>query len=162
MVFIKSLSESEAAALVKLMRTTRDVRLYQRAQVIWLSYQQKKVKEIAQIVGLTEMTVIRWIRRYEAEGLEGLKTRPILGRSPKVTPAYRRMLLELVRTSPRLVGYPVTLWTLELLAHYLGETTGIWITKERVRQLLQQEDSLHFRRSKRYPICHNDHDEKRQ
>jgi transposase len=50
-----------------------------------------------------------------------------------VTPAYRDQLLQLVRRRPRSLDLPYSTWTLQRLADYLAEQTGIRVEKETVR-----------------------------
>ncbi len=84
--------------LDELYRTTRDVRIRTRAQMILLAAEQHLVAgEIAKIVRSDPETVIAWLKRYVAEGIEGLADRPRSGGPAKVTPAYREQLLRVVR-----------------------------------------------------------------
>jgi transposase len=95
---------------------------------------------IAKIVHENEQTVRDWFKRYEAEGLEGLKDAPRPGSPRKVTPEYRAQLLEVVRVRPRSLGLPYSLWTLARLADYLAEQTGIRVEAETVRVYLKEAE----------------------
>lgn len=124
-------------ALDELYRTTRDVRLRQRAQVVLLAAEKGLVAaEIGAIVRLSEESVRRWLKRYEAEGLAGLKDAPRPGTAAVVTPAYREQLVTSVRQRPRSLGQPFSLWTCQRLADYLAEATGIRVSDETVRRYL--------------------------
>jgi transposase len=75
--------------------------------MVLLSVEQGlKVPQIAAIVRESEATVLRWLKRYLAEGLEGLQDAPRPGRPAQVTAAYRRLLLTAVRRRPRSLGLP--------------------------------------------------------
>ena len=50
-----------------------------------------------------------------------------------VTQAYTDLLLQVVRLRPRSLGQPYSLWTLQRLADYLAEQTGIRVEDETVR-----------------------------
>ena len=63
--------------------------------------QSRKVPEIAGIVRESEATVLRWLKRHRAEGVEGLKDAPRAGRPSEVTTTYRAELLAAVRRRPR-------------------------------------------------------------
>jgi len=52
----------------------------QRCQMILLKSEERTSVEVVGIVGSCEMTVNNWLQRYEAEGIEGLRTRPGRGR----------------------------------------------------------------------------------
>jgi transposase len=127
----------ELDALETLYRTTREVRLRTRAQVVLLAGEQRlAAPAIARIVREDEQTVRRWLKRYLAEGIEGLKDRPMPGAPGKVTPAYHEQLLAAVRCRPRSLGQPYSLWTLRRLADYLAEQTGVRVSYETVRRVL--------------------------
>ena len=127
----------ELDALETLYRTTREVRLRTRAQIVLLAGEQRlAAPAIARIVREDEQTVRRWLKRYLAEGVAGLEDRPMPGAPGKVTPAYQDQLLAAVRRRPRSVGQPYSLWTLRRLADYLAERTGVRVSYETVRRVL--------------------------
>jgi Winged helix-turn helix len=51
----------------------------------------ERSREIAQIVRASEETVRRWLKRYLAEGVEGLRDVPHPGAPRKVTEEYREL-----------------------------------------------------------------------
>ena len=58
------------------------------------------------------------------------------GAPSKVTPAYEEQLLAAVRRRPRSLGQPYSLWTLQRLADYMAEQTGLRVSYETVRRVL--------------------------
>jgi len=113
------------AQLDELYRNTRNVHLRTRAQMILLAAEKGLVAdEIDQIVRKDDETVRTWLKRYLAEGIQGLHDAPRAGGSPKVTPAYREQLAQVVRQRPRSLGQPYSMWTLQRLADYMAEQTG--------------------------------------
>ncbi len=128
----------ELEALERLYRTTRDVRLRTRAQIVLLAAEQRlTAAAIAKIVREDDQTVRNWLKRYLAEGIEGLKDRPMPGAPPKVTKAYAEQLLSVVRRRPRSLEQPYSMWTLQRLADYMAEQTGMRVSYETVRKLLK-------------------------
>lgn len=135
---LPEMTAAEAKALDTLYRTTRDVRLRTRAQIVLLAAEQRlAAPAIAPIVREHEETVRRWLKRWLAEGLEGLQDRPMPGGPTKITAAYREQLLAAVRQRPRSLGQPYSLWTLQRLADYLAELTGLRLSYETVRVALR-------------------------
>lgn len=135
---IPPLTEKELEALEKLYRMTKDPRLRTRSQIILLAgEQQLRVSAIAPIVREATQTVRNWLKRWMAEGIEGLKDRPMPGPPPKITQAYKEQLLAAVRRRPRSLGQPYSMWTLQRLADYMAEQTGIRASIETVRQVLK-------------------------
>ena len=131
-------SEKQIGALDQLYRQSKDGRLRQRAQIILLAAEQgMRAAQIAEIVRLNEESVRRWLKRYEAEGIEGLKDNPRPGATPIVTEEYREKLMSSVRRRPRSLEQPFSLWTCQRLADYMAEETGIRVSDETVRRYLE-------------------------
>jgi transposase len=74
-----------------------------------------------------------------AEGIEGLQDAPRPGGQKVVTDEYREKLVAAVRRRPRSLGQPYSLWTLQRLADYMAEETGIRVRDETVRRHLEAE-----------------------
>lgn len=101
----------QIAVLDELYQTTKDVRLRQRAQLVLLAAEKNMVAhEIGDIVRLNEQSVRRWLRRYMAEGIEGLHDQPRPGAVPVVTAAYRTQMVAAVRRRPRSLDLPFSMW----------------------------------------------------
>jgi hypothetical protein len=74
---LPDLSPEATAGLDELYRTTRDVRLSTRAHIILLAAEQHlTAPEIAKIMRCDEPTVRSWLKRYLAEGIQGLAICP--------------------------------------------------------------------------------------
>ena len=137
---IPTLSPGQLDALEELYRTTREARLRTRAQMILLAAERRlTAAEIAEIVRASEETVRRWLKRYLAEGVEGLRDVPHPGAPRKVTEEYKERLLHAVRRRPRGLGLPFSLWTLRRLADYMAEQTSIRVEYETLRVHLKAE-----------------------
>ena len=114
-------SQEQFTTLEFLYHTTRDVRLRTRAQMILLAVEKHLTAAAsAEMVRESEETVRRWMKRYVAEGSEGLHDRPRSGAPSKVTEAYRERVLQVVRQRPRSLDQPSSLWTLQRLADSSG------------------------------------------
>src|SRR3712207_4975111 len=135
---LDALSGEELRELDHLYHTTRDVRVRTRAQMALLAAEQGLVAaQIAAIARQNEETVRRWLVRYAAEGIAGLADAPRAGAPPKITPAYRERLLQIVRQRPRSLGLPFSLWTAARLADYLAETTKLRLSPASVCRVLR-------------------------
>ena len=135
------LSDEAVAELAELYRTTRDVRVRTRAQMVLLAGEQGlNAGEIAVIVRQNDQTVRNWLKRYQAEGIHGLEDAPRSGAPGKVTTAYKEQLVNTVRQRPRSLGQPYSMWTLQRLADYMAEQTGIRVSEKTVRRHLKASD----------------------
>jgi transposase len=131
---IPALAPERLAELEDMYRSTRNARLRTRAQMVLLAAERRMTAaEIAEIVRASEETVRRWLKRYLAEGVEGLRDTPRPGAPRKVTAEYRERLVHAVRRRPRSLGLPFSLWTLRRLADHMAERTGIRVEYETVR-----------------------------
>jgi transposase len=66
-----------------------------------------------------------------------LVDQPRSGGPKKVTDAYCEQLDQVVRERPRSLGQPYSMWTLQRLADYLAEQTGLRVEAETVRVYLK-------------------------
>jgi transposase len=138
---VAPLSPEQTNELSQLYRTTRDVRLRTRAQMILLAAEQgMSAPGIAAVVRESDQTVCNWLKRYGAEGIEGLKDAPRPGSPNKVAPEYAAQLVAVVRRRPRSLGLPFSLWTLARLADYMAEQTGLGVSGETVRRYLEEAE----------------------
>lgn len=115
------LRQKQIDELNELYRTTKDVRLRTRVQMILLAVEQgMSAPAIAKMVRESDQTVRNWFKRYTAEGAEGLKDAPRPGSPRKVTPGYTTRLVEVVRLRPRRLGLPYSIWTGATLSRLHG------------------------------------------
>jgi Transposase and inactivated derivatives len=145
-LYVSSLSEKQKVDLDELYRKTEVPRVRTRAQMVLLSAEKKlKVDEIADIVRESSVTVLRWLHRYIADGIQGLMDAPRVGRSSILTDEFRKRLLEVVRRRPRSLDLEFSMWTLQRLADFMAEDTGIRVSTETIRRALAKEDIVFSR-----------------
>lgn len=101
--------------------------------ILLASEQGMTAPVIAGIVRENDQTVRNWLKRYEAEGVEGLTDAPRPGSPRKVTSEYVKQLVDVVRRRPRSLELSFSMWTLVRLADYMAEQTGIRVEAETVR-----------------------------
>jgi transposase len=139
-LYVPSLSKEQQSELAELYRKTEVPRVRTRAQMILLSAEKRlNTEEIAEIVRESSVTVLRWLHRYIAEGIQGLMDSPRAGRSSVVTDEFRKRLLEVVRRRPRSLNLEYSMWTLQRLVDFMAEDTGIRVSTETVRRALAKE-----------------------
>jgi transposase len=131
---ISNLSQNAIRELDCLYRTTRDAQLRTRVNIVLLAAEKGLIAaEIAEIVRADEQTVRRWLKRYQARGLDGLYDSPRPGGPRKVTAAYLSELIEVVHQLPTNFQLPFTSWTHDRLADFMAQKTGITVNPETVR-----------------------------
>lgn len=140
-ILVRDIPPAEMAELESLFRQTKDVRIRERTQIILLAAEQEMTApEIAKIVRRNDQTVRTWIKRFNAEGIAGLYDAPRPGAPAKVTPAYEERLLIVVRQRPRALGQPYSMWTLQRLADFMAEETGLRLSAVTVSRVLADHD----------------------
>lgn len=68
--------------LQTLFQREREARVAKRIWIVWQARLQQTAPDIAQGLGMSRRQVQEWVRRYNTEGLAGLKTRAGQGRDP--------------------------------------------------------------------------------
>lgn len=134
---VHTLSDEEKKALEQLHRDTNDADVRSRCDMILWSNAGLSPPQIAARVRFSRRTVTRYIKRYEAEGLQGLHTKPRTGRPRRVTAEYEAKLLKAVEQEPRALGLPFSNWTTANLADYMSQETGITISSRQVENYLK-------------------------
>lgn len=79
---IVSLSNQQQAELEKGYRKGKSHCFRQRCQMILLKAENRTSLEVGEFLGVCEVVVNNWLKRFEAEGIKGLETRAGRGRPP--------------------------------------------------------------------------------
>jgi|GEM_PF-353003 len=79
------LDEAAQAALESLYKQSPNHTLRQRCQLVLLKATGRTSDDVGQVVGLCQVSVNSWLKRYREEGLKGLETKPGRGRKPLLT-----------------------------------------------------------------------------
>ena len=87
----------------------------ERARIVLLAAEGCLVGEIAERVGCSEPTVIRWRSRFAEHGMAGLADEPRPGKPPTIPPAVRDEILAITLTEPP-TERGITHWSSRLLA----------------------------------------------
>ena len=111
------LSKDELAELNRRVRSaTISQRDGRRARVILQAAQGHSRNEIAELTGLSVLSVTRWCKRFQAQRLQGLVDLPGRGRKPSLPAEALKRTLEQV-TQPR-IGQPR--WSCRSMARVAG------------------------------------------
>jgi transposase len=137
---VRELTLEEQASLRRLAHSRTDpVRLVERARILWLASQGQRVPAIAAQLRLAQATVRRWLKRFNATGLDGLRDQPRAGRPSTYTAAEVGAVIAASLTDPQRLGLPFASWTLDRLTAYLNEAKGIAMKRSRIDELLRAE-----------------------
>ena len=127
---------------VKLERRARDLgagaRVAERARIVLLAADGLTGPQIAERVGCTEPTVVKWRRQYAADGLAGLEDAPRPGgpRTVLTDEAISEILSATVTPPPQaLRAAGVTHWSSRRLAGWLRRAKGIEVSHDSIARL---------------------------
>ncbi len=87
--------------LHELFRREEQARVAKRLWIVWQARQGQTAPQIAAGIGLSRRAVQEWVRRYNAEGLDGLQTRSGQGRDPILSEAERQAVAERLEAGPQ-------------------------------------------------------------
>lgn len=136
----RTLTLSEQHEIEQLARSrTGAARLVERARIIWQASQGCAVAEIAERLNVSEITVGRWLKRFNTLGLAGLHDQARSGRPPTYTAEERAEVVATALTNPQTLKLPFASWTLDRLEVYLNEQRGIAIKRSRIDEILLAE-----------------------
>lgn len=113
--------------------------LTQRILMLLLMNEGKTYAEISDFIGCSQRTVAKVCKYGDPDNLETLKDNRKKGNYQKATEAYIQLLMETIETKPREKGYQFDRWTSARLATYLAEQTGIELSGEQVRRILNRK-----------------------
>lgn len=100
--FVRPLGPEEAKSLGQLVRSrTVPAGIYQRALIVKWSSEGLTPTEIAHRLPMKWDNVVKWIRRFNQQGLAGLQERAGRGRKPQLQDEQALTVVETVLASPR-------------------------------------------------------------
>src|SRR5215217_3386500 len=134
MVRIGPLSDEQRQALEEVRRRAVG-RVSQRAHMVLLSARDYTVGQIAEIFGVGEDVVRKWLRRYQRAGPTGLDDRPRPGRPPRDRLA-RHIVDAQASNPPCNSGLVQGGWTVGLLAAFLATRFRLILSPASVRRHL--------------------------
>ena len=141
-----TLSELDKKNLSRL-KQKRSSSIGMRAFFILLSGEGKTVPVIAKQTGYTAQTVRVYIKKYQAEGINGLFHKSPPGRPALKSNAIKQVLGDLLENAPSVYGYQDAHWTTALLVDYFS-VQGLAVSRKTIERALHAEGWRYKRLSK--------------
>ena len=136
---VRDLHAGEAEDLARMTRSrTVGAGLVRRARIVQHAVAGLSPPEIAARLDMCKATVRFWLKRFNAQGLSGLKEEMRSGRPPTYTPAERSAVITTALSRPADLDSPFACWTLDRLVAYLSEK-GIGMKRSRISEILLAE-----------------------
>jgi len=137
---LRKLTADELLELQRLLRAENTpAALFRRCRVVWLLAGGHSIADASEYVGLHYTNAHKWVKRFEAEGLEGLRSRSRQGRPRVYDEAAEDMVVDLATSRPKDLGLDFNTWSLTKLANHLREHEQLPdISHETVRCILRR------------------------
>jgi transposase len=130
--------DATRAKLFALARATPGARVGLKIAALLLLLEGQRPGWIVEVLGLTRMTLTRWIHGANTDGLAALTPKPRPGRPPRVTATVRRALVEHLDQSPQAFGLPRVQWDGPTLVVHLQRHFGIRLKVRQAQLWLHQ------------------------
>jgi transposase len=130
--------DATRAKLFALARATPGARVGLKVAALLLLLEGQRPGWIVEVLGLTRMTLTRWIHGVNAAGLATVTPKRQPGRPARLTPAVRQALAQHLEQSPEAFGLPRVQWDGPTLVVHLQRHFGIPLKVRQAQLWLHQ------------------------
>jgi transposase len=110
---------------------------WRRYRALYLKQRGWIQRDIAEALDVSEVALSGWLARARDGGPESLRSRPVPGRPPRLSPAQRRSIPELLWHGPEAYGFRGQVWTCARVARVIEVEFGVRYHKDHVGRLLK-------------------------
>jgi transposase len=128
---------------------SEDARYDHRLHGLLMVAQGMSCGKVARWFGESVTTVERWVHRFNAAGLDGLREGEHPGRPSRLTQKQWAALDVDLRLSPRELGYNQNLWDGKLLAHHMAQAYHVRLGVRQCQRIFRKKG---FRLRKPRPL----------
>jgi len=129
--FIEKLTKEQKSSLKRGYQTGKSHIFRRKCQCILLSHEGKTVKELCEFFSVSQISIYSWLKRWESQGIEGLKLKPGRGRPPKLNLADQKQVKKvksLVENEPK---------NLNRVVGQLQSELGVDLSKKTLKRFLK-------------------------
>jgi transposase len=142
-IMLRAVSSAEKQEIRRLAQARKEgVEVVRRAHLIkyLIKHPEVPASRAGMRVGFgSNASGAHWVKRFNAEGVEGLRDRPKSGRPPRHNQEKRSQVINLAVQKPSTLGYPFALWTLERLRVAIEERYGYRFSRSTIWKWLDDE-----------------------
>ena len=132
--------EQALPTLETFLKQTKEARVFRRAQAVREVVKGHRLHTVSDSLHFPSAAWRQWVHRFAHQGVQGLVDRPRPGRPPTVTCELAHPLDRLVDQAPLQHGASHSQWSCQELATVLARQTGMQVSRESVREVLQKKD----------------------
>jgi transposase len=115
-----------------------DLAEWRRGRAVRAYIDGRKVTAIAAESGVTRGSVNRWLQWYDADHVDGLRTKIAEGPAPKLDELQREALGIIIELGPIQAGYQSGVWTGPMIGDLIEQRFGVRYHNHHVPRLLHQ------------------------
>lgn len=119
-------------------RRKNDLGEWRRGRAVRWYIDGRRVIEIAGELGVTRGSVNRWLQWYDADHVEGLRTKIAEGPAPKLNNAERAELADMIERGPMASGYQSGVWTGPMIGDLIEQRFGVRYHNHTVPRILNE------------------------
>jgi len=100
----------------------------------------KKNVDVVRALNVSPSSVRRWKKIVQRDGLDGLPTKPVAGRPPKLSKQRKKTLVRILLKGARAAGFPSDLWTGKRVTQVIRRKFKVDYHPHHVLKILRQLD----------------------
>ena len=116
----------------------RDWKEWRRMRAVKLKREGWSQRTIAEALGVSDPAVSRWLAVAGRGGVDALRSRPAVGRVPRLTAGQKRLIPEFLWHGPEAYGFRGQVWTCARIALVIEEEFGVRYHTDHVGRLLKE------------------------
>jgi transposase len=115
-----------------------DLATWRRAKAISGYISGTSVITLSEQLGVVRATINRWMRWFEAEGTDGIRTRVPPGGMSRLTPEQSQELVRTIEAGPEMAGFTSGIWTGPMIGEWISRHFGVKYHHEYIPRLLHK------------------------
>ncbi len=127
------MNKKEIDRLKKSYKKETNIKIRERILMIRYSFEGKTSRSVGEMLQCDHALILYWKKRYEKEGLEGLKTRPKSGKPRNISRRQESNLKKIFSGEN-----PDKPWTTKRVSSLITEKTGISYSQRQVTRILSR------------------------
>jgi transposase len=135
------LKPQEVGKLRELLREAtamKDLAMWRRAKCVLGYIAGHTAIGLAKEIGVDRSAIAKWTGWYNAEGADGLRSRPLPGREPRLTEEQRAEVSCVVEAGPEAAGFQSGMWTGALVGEWIEQRFGVHYHPQHIPRMLHQ------------------------
>lgn len=155
---ITAMTASDIEALLK---SKEEFRIASRLISILSLAKGESSRKAQELLLLSHNQILIWAKRFNEQGLDGLKDKPKSGRKSKITSEQLSILRKIItEESPTKYGYESKTWTAKILVDMIKNQFNITYSDDMVYVILKKKLGLTYKRGKGYSLTSKSDNEK--